>query len=133
MSVQRKNICCTDGIEVMADPRFSEEYSNLLENKYIFEYDIHITNHSPHSIKLLSRKWEITDGFGIKRIIEGEGVIGQQPELAHGEQFSYSSWCPLPSALGRMRGVYVMMRETDGLVFDVKIPDFVLMANFLNN
>lgn len=133
MSVKRKNICSTEGIEVMAFPRFSEEYSNAALNKYIYEYDIVIKNNSPNTMKLIFRKWEIIDGFGIKRLVSGEGVIGLQPELAHGESFTYSSWCPLSTPIGIMRGIYTMKREMDDALFEIVVPELLLSATQINN
>lgn len=133
MSVKKKNICSTEGVEVIASPRFSEEYSNSSLNKFIFEYDIHITNNSAFSLKLISRKWEIIDSFGSKRSVSGEGVVGQQPEFGNGDTFSYSSWCPLSTPIGLMRGSFLMQREIDGSIIEVLVPDMLLAANFIHN
>ena len=71
----------------------------------MFAYQISITNVAhPTKIKLISRHWEIKDGQGRERIVDGEGVVGEQPELAPGETFTYSSSCPLQTESGRMKG-----------------------------
>ena len=59
--------------------------------------------------------------------MEGPGVIGETPVLAPGEHFSYSSACDLGSTIGRMRGNYLMERQSDGRHFTVDIPDFLLL------
>ena len=41
--------------------------------------------------QLLNRHWIITDGRGDVQEVKGPGVIGQQPWLGEGEQFSYTS------------------------------------------
>ena len=84
-------------------------------------------------MKLIFRKWEIIDGFGIKRLVSGEGVIGLQPELAHGESFTYSSWCPLSTPIGIMRGIYTMKREMDDALFEIVVPELLLSATQINN
>jgi len=49
------------------------------------------------------------------------GVVGEQPTLAPGESFRYSSGCPLRTPSGIMVGAYRMVCE-DGDVFEVAIP-----------
>ena len=55
------------------------------------------------------------------------GVVGQQPSLAPGESFKYSSWCPLKTPSGMMRGTYQMVRP-GGELFDIEIAPFALKA-----
>ena len=40
--------------------------------------------------------------------VKGPGVVGEQPMLAPGESFTYTSGCPLPTASGTMEGTYQM-------------------------
>jgi len=71
----------------------------------MFAYQITITNVShPTTIKLISRHWEIKDSKGRERIVDGEGVVGAQPELEPGQSFTYSSNCPIQTATGSMKG-----------------------------
>lgn len=69
--------------------------------------------------------WKITDAHGRKRIVDGEGVIGQQPLLNPGQAHQYISGCDFPTPLGKMEGHYVMQKE-NGEEFKVKIPAFIL-------
>ena len=64
------------------------------------------------------------DLFLIRRL----GVVGEQPILAPNESFKYSSWCPLRTPTGLMRGTYQMLR-TGGEQFDVEIAPFALKAH----
>ena len=57
--------------------------------------------------------------------VRGLGVIGEQPNLAPGESFEYSSGSSLSTSVGTMRGTYQMVAE-DGTQFDAAIPEFVL-------
>ena len=43
------------------------------------------------------------------RIVRGEGVVGEQPVLAPGERFEYTSGVPLPTSSGIMTGRYQMV------------------------
>ena len=51
--------------------------------------------------------------------------MGETPRLAPGEAHEYTSFCPLPTTSGVMRGAYTMTRE-DGTSFDVEVGDFRL-------
>ncbi len=57
--------------------------------------------------------------------VKGPGVVGEQPILAPGETFSYTSGCPLTTPSGIMVGAYRFVDE-DGEGFDVNIPAFSL-------
>ena len=61
----------------------------------------------------------------MEREVAGEGVVGEQPHLIPGASFTYSSFCPLPTPTGSMRGTYTMVRD-DGTEFQAKIPLFFL-------
>ena len=52
-------------------------------------------------------------------------MIGEQPVLAPGESFEYTSACPLPTPFGSMQGSYQMVCE-DGEEFDAEIAPFTL-------
>lgn len=57
--------------------------------------------------------------------MRGAGVVGQQPLLAPGEHFDYSSGTLLTTAVGIMQGSY-QMRANDGHAFDAPIAPFRL-------
>ena len=73
----------------------------------------------------MSRHWMITDALGRQQEVRGAGVVGEQPVLAPGASFSYSSGTPLQTPSGFMRGTYAM-RADDGREFDIEIPAFSL-------
>jgi ApaG protein len=75
--------------------------------------------------QLLRRKWIIVDGRGHKEIIEGDGVVGEQPHLNPGENYQYSSYCPLKTPSGSMRGSF-FFADSNGEEFEVKVPLFFL-------
>ena len=76
-------------------------------------------------MQLISRHWIITDAGGHVEEVKGPGVVGQQPTLAPGESFTYTSGCPLPTPFGTMQGTYQMVTRA-GEFFDVKIAPFTL-------
>ena len=48
-------------------------------------------------------------------VVDGEGVIGQQPVIEPGQAFDYMSGCPLLTPSGRMVGHYLMDRRRRAL------------------
>ncbi len=69
---------------------------------------------------MISRHWIITDALEHIEEVQGPGVVGEQPVLAAGESFKYSSWCPLKTPTGVMHGTYQMVRA-NGERFDVEL------------
>jgi ApaG protein len=112
-------------VEVMS--RHSPE--NSRPGEWIFEYTVRITNLGQDTVQLLSRHWIISDAFERVEEVKGPGVIGEQPVLAPGESFKYSSWCPLKTATGSMRGTYQMVGSA-GNQFEVEIAPFALKAPY---
>ncbi len=121
------SVSLDNGVRVGVAPRFIDEHSDPAERRYVFGYRITITNEGDRWAKLLSRRWTIVDATGQREEVVGDGVVGQQPELAPGQSFEYASFCPLPTPWGTMEGVYTMKRE-DETRFDVQIERFYLVA-----
>jgi ApaG protein len=122
----------TNSIRVEVMSRHSPENSRPHQGDWVFEYTVRITNQGPETVQLLSRHWIITDAAEHTEEVSGPGVIGEQPVLAPGESFQYSSWCPLKTPMGRMRGTYQMARA-DGTQFDIEIAPFALRAAYTVN
>ncbi|HRP98391.1 MAG TPA: Co2+/Mg2+ efflux protein ApaG [Rhodocyclaceae bacterium] len=112
-------------IAVEAVAEFIAAQSDPDANRYVFAYHITITNKGAVAAQLISRHWIITDGSGHKQEVRGEGVIGEQPRLAPGEQFRYTSGSVLETPVGTMHGSYQMV-AADGHRFDAPIPPFTL-------
>jgi ApaG protein len=117
----------TNSIRVEVLSRHSPENSRPLLNEWVFEYTVRITNQGKDTVQLISRHWIITDALERSQEVKGPGVIGEQPTLAPGESFKYSSWCPLKTPTGMMRGAYQMIR-VGGKHFEVEIAPFALKA-----
>ena len=96
-----------------------------LNGQWLFHYTVRITNEGDETVQLISRHWIITHGNGRTEEVQGPGVVGEQPVLAPGESFQYTSRCLLSTPKGSMRGTYQMVAE-DGTYFDVEIAPFVL-------
>lgn len=117
----------TEGIEISVKTSYLAEQSNPIANHYFFVYEISITNKSSYTVQLLSRHWDIIDGVGKQRIVDGEGVIGEQPVIEPNERFVYKSGCDFETDTGKMFGYYTMLRLVDSQLFNVQIPEFLMV------
>ncbi|MEZ5742635.1 MAG: Co2+/Mg2+ efflux protein ApaG [Sphingomonadaceae bacterium] len=117
----------TDGIVVRVAVNFLPEQSRIEAGKWFWVYHIRIENDSKRTVKLMTRHWRITDGRGMVNLVEGEGVVGEQPTLAPGQAHDYVSGCPLGTPLGSMEGHYTFRAE-DGTEVRATIPFFPLAA-----
>lgn len=114
-------------IDIDVETHYLEEQSAPEENRYVFAYTITIRNNGNLPAKLLQRHWVITDGDGKTEEVRGEGVVGEQPHIAPGDNFRYTSGTVLDTPVGTMQGSY-QMRGEDGEEFDAIIPVFTLSA-----
>lgn len=115
----------TQGVKVSVRSEFMPHRSNPDERRFVFAYTVVIANEGEGPVQLRSRHWVITDGFGRVEEVRGSGVVGEQPTLAPGESFQYTSGCVLETPQGVMHGSY-QMEQTDGSQFDATIAPFVL-------
>jgi ApaG protein len=121
------NSTITHGIEISVQTRYYAPQSDPKSNHYFFVYEITITNKSDFTVKLLKRHWDITDGFGVKRMVEGDGVVGETPSIEPGESFAYNSGCDFSTEIGKMSGFYTMQKLVDHSEVKVAIPEFVMV------
>ncbi len=115
----------TREIEVTVEPNFLPERSSAEKKQYFWSYTIVITNSGRETVQLQTRHWVITDASGHKEEVRGEGVVGEQPVLAPGQRFKYTSGVPLPTASGIMAGRYQMV-TAGGEQFEIDVPVFSL-------
>lgn len=112
-------------LSVVVEPHFVPEQSDPGKQQFVFAYKVRITNIGERPVQVISRCWIIADGEQGEHEVRGLGVVGQQPLLAPGETFEYTSGCPLKNPVGTMRGSYHCVGE-NGVPFEVDIPEFVL-------
>ena len=122
----------TRGIRVDVRARYVPERSDPADSEWFFAYTITISNESPGTVQLLSRHWVITDANGKVEEVRGPGVVGQQPILAPGQAFEYTSACPLETSFGVMQGSYQMVTP-EGEHFDIAIAPFSLHEPYAIN
>lgn len=113
-------------IDVSVTSRYLPEQSQAEHNRFAFAYTITLHNRGQQAATLLSRHWLITDGDGRVQEVRGPGVVGQQPRLEPGAQYSYSSGTLITTRVGFMQGSYQMQTD-DGATFDAPIAPFRLV------
>lgn len=113
--------------KVTTQVRFERDESRPDDQYFFFSYHITIKNQGSEPAQLIERHWVITDGLGRVHEVQGPGVIGQQPRILPGASFEYSSFCPLSTPTGAMRGSYKMLTDRQEF-FEVPIEEFDLIA-----
>ncbi len=112
-------------INIEVETQYVAEESHPADAQYVFAYTITIRNNGDTAAKLLTRHWVITDGHGKTEEVHGEGVVGEQPHIAPGDYFRYTSGTVLDTPVGTMEGSYQMVSD-QGEHFDALIPLFTL-------
>ncbi|MFD0917053.1 Co2+/Mg2+ efflux protein ApaG [Pseudahrensia aquimaris] len=115
----------TNSIRVVVQPSYLEDQSAPHASRWVWAYSIEIFNEGQETVQLRARHWTITDAMGKVETVDGPGVVGEQPILNPGDEFHYTSGCPLATPSGFMVGHYEMVRD-DGSVFEAAIPAFSL-------
>lgn len=121
----------TQEIRVSAESMYQREYSVPDKRQFVYAYRIQIGNEGNFPVQLLSRTWEVIDGTGNRRLVEGEGVVGQQPVIMPGQSHEYTSWVQFETPIGAMCGSYTMQRmdrSNAGDLFNVEVPKFMHIA-----
>src|SRR5882757_5000774 len=123
----------SEGIKISVETYYQPDYSNPVNNEFMFAYKISIENNNTFAVKLLRRHWHIYDSNGSLREVEGEGVVGVQPQINPGQLYQYISGCNLRTELGKMSGTYLMQNLNNDNTFTVTIPSFDMTVPFKLN
>jgi ApaG protein len=115
----------TRAIEVRVTPRFLPDRSSPDNGYFFWAYTITLNNLGRETVQLKKRHWRITDAQGRLQEVRGPGVVGEEPVLAPGANYEYTSGVHLPTPSGFMVGTYGMVTEA-GEPFDIDIPAFSL-------
>lgn len=115
----------TRDIAVSVVPIYLVDRSVPEDGFFVWAYQVCIENNGICTVTLRNRHWKITDAEGNTEVVDGEGVVGEQPILAPGQSYEYTSGTPLPTPSGIMVGSYEMESD-EGTMFAVDIPAFSL-------
>ena len=94
---------------VAVKPAYLDDQSDPEDDRYVWSYTVTIENKGTEPVQPMSRVWNITDTIGRTEEVRGPGVEGAQPVIGPGEQFQYTSGCPLETSSGYMVGSYKMV------------------------
>lgn len=125
MTVKTTPNSTTRGIEISVASEYLSQQSQPEKGAYMFIYHVTVNNRGQETAQLISRHWIITNADGQVSEVRGPGVVGHQPVLKPGMSFAYSSFCPLNTPIGSMRGSY-QMTTASGEGFDAVIMPFTL-------
>ncbi|HQS03371.1 MAG: Co2+/Mg2+ efflux protein ApaG [Halothiobacillaceae bacterium] len=114
-------------IEITPRAFYVAEHSTPAEHRFAFGYHIKIANRGAEPVQLIDRHWHIDQGNGCIHEVQGEGVIGEQPQILPGGFHQYQSGAIIETPAGRMWGDYGFV-DKNGAAFRVKIPLFHLVA-----
>jgi ApaG protein len=93
------------------------------DRPHAFAYFITIHNDSNETVTIKGRKWVIQNDIGEITAVEGDGVVGEFPQLEPGEHFSYNSYHINNTAKCWAEGSYLGVTEA-GHKVRAKIPKF---------
>ncbi|ATF09677.1 Co2+/Mg2+ efflux protein ApaG [Candidatus Enterovibrio altilux] len=117
---------------IRAVTHYIVEQSEPNKKRYVFSYTVTIENNGNRNTQLLRRKWLVTDANGKKLVIAGEGVVGEQPHINAGKEYTYTSGTIIETPVGVMQGAYSMQYENK-LPFEIEIYPFRLaLPNILH-
>lgn len=119
-------ISISNDIVVTARVHYLPQESAPENLRWVFAYHITIRNEGDIPLQLISRHWEITTGVNDEvEIVDGDGVVGEQPRLNPGESYEYTSGAVLEASFGSMEGHY-NFRDDQGQWYRVPIKPFIL-------
>lgn len=116
----------TQKIEIDVKTLYVAARSEPEHQRFVFTYTITITNLNDQAVQLISRHWRIHDEHNQVQEIRGIGVVGEQPTIAAGESFTYTSGAMIETPTGMMEGSYQML-ASDNESFQALIPTFALV------
>ena len=90
---------------------------------HCFIYFITIHNRSDVAVTIKGRKWVVRNSRGEVTAVEGDGVVGQFPEIQPGGEFSYDSYHLLDTESAVAEGSYLGIDE-GGRKVVMRIPRF---------
>lgn len=93
------------------------------DRPHCFVYFITIHNDSDATVTIKGRKWVVTNERGEVTAVEGDGVVGEFPEIAPGAHFSYNSFHVNDTRTAVAEGSYIGI-DDQGRKVITRIPKF---------
>lgn len=115
----------SNGVCIIAEPLFLEEQSDAERDFYAWGYRIRIENRRKEAIRVLERRWVISNSLGITQEVGGHGIIGELPIIECDDIFEYTSGIHLGTPSGVMFGwLTVAISPTE--FFELAVPPLSL-------
>lgn len=116
-----------DGLRVtVEDVVYMPSLEAPSDKPHPFVYFITIHNDSPQPVTLKARKWVVREDNDDVTVVEGEGIVGQNPRIEPGGNFSYNSY-HVVSQSATVKGAFFGSTATGDWIF-VRIPPFQLQV-----
>jgi ApaG protein len=115
----------TFDVEVQVAPMYLPDDSAPESGLHVFFYAMRLINRGEMAVAVQTRHFTIRDGNGVERSLEDAGMRGKPVWIQAGESETFSSYCPLPTACGSMRG-FLWVEFSDGTEARVEVPVFFL-------
>ena len=107
-------------------PQALTDQSQPALTRFAFSYTVTIENLGEIPVQLLERYWMVkSNGVPLAEVV-GPGVVGEQPQIESGEEFTYTSGAVIEDPVGSMQGKYTF-RRNDGRYIEANIPCFDLL------
>ena len=84
----------TNDVRVEVLSRYSPENSQPLQDTWVFQYTVRITNQGVETVQLISRHWIITDAFEHTEEVKGPGVVGNSRSSRRANRSNTSRGAP---------------------------------------
>ena len=97
------------------------------DRPHCFAYFITIHNDTHTAVTIKGRKWVVTNERGEVTAVEGDGVVGEFPNIEPGGKFSYNSFHLNDTRTAVAEGSYIGMDENGRKVL-TRIPKFKMIA-----
>lgn len=106
--------------------QYLPERSDPENEVHAFAYTVTIVNSGDITAQLIARHWTVRDANGRVEEVRGLAVVGEQPVLAPGQRYQYTSWTRIATVHGSMRGRFYCMTE-HAEAFEAPVPEFALV------
>jgi ApaG protein len=97
------------------------------DRPHCFVYFITIHNDSDVTVTIKGRKWVVTNERGEVTAVEGDGVVGEFPEIAPADHFTYNSFHLNDTRTAVAEGSYIGIDEQGRKVL-TRIPKFKMVV-----
>ena len=113
-----------EGLRVTVDRVvYQPDVETPVERPHCFVYFITIHNDSDVTVTIKGRKWVVSNERGEITAVEGDGVVGQFPEIAPGDHFTYNSFHLNDTKTATAEGSYIGIDSLGRKVL-TRIPKF---------